>query len=249
MLFFAFLLYLAPANKLLSLVKLPRTISVYTVNGNLWHGKIDAVEANSVRVSNISWNLGLLTLIFAKGVVINIDDPNLAKGSFDLKIFGLDKEIALSSVELEADLNRVVTMAKLPLPIPVKASGLITTDLSSVVFDKNGNFKNAKGTITIKDTSVVYTFDKENTVNLGVVKIDVAKLAGRANAFQFNINQDSELLQTSDLKVIVEDYSKVSVTGSIRIRGTLPPSLATALNMVGTPDAEGNINIDYNSEQ
>ena len=61
-----FVVYMAPADKVLSLVKLPPDIKLYHVSGDIWDGKISAVETNGLRIRNVDWRLTPLTLFFIK---------------------------------------------------------------------------------------------------------------------------------------------------------------------------------------
>ena len=75
-----FLIYLAPANKLLSIVDLPKNIKLYGVNGDLWEGCIDTIDVDQFRINNVKWELDFFTLVFARGLSVSIDDDNVAKG-------------------------------------------------------------------------------------------------------------------------------------------------------------------------
>lgn len=67
-----FVVYMAPADKVLSLVKLPPDIKLYHVSGDIWDGKISAVETNGLRIRNVDWRLTPLTLFFIKGANLSL---------------------------------------------------------------------------------------------------------------------------------------------------------------------------------
>src|SRR5574344_9777 len=96
--FVFFLIYLAPANKLMSFVDLPKNVKLYNVSGDLWNGKIETIDIAESRITNVNWKINFFTLVFGRGLSVNIRDPELVRGSFDLNIFDLNKEIYLLKV-------------------------------------------------------------------------------------------------------------------------------------------------------
>ncbi len=241
-----FLIYLAPANKLLSIVDLPKNIKLYGVNGDLWEGCIDTIDVDQFRINNVKWELDFFTLVFARGLSVSIDDDNVAKGVFGLNVFDLDKELYLSGIDIRTTLENVLTYVKLPMP--VKASGIIHTDLNHVAIIKNGTIKAINGTVVARDVVVKNPLDPETDIDLGRVTFDIQTPKGKVPKLEISIDQDSTMFKVNNLKVTISNMSEIEVEGAIKPKGSIPESLATMLNMLGKPDASGAIKISYKTK-
>ena len=59
--FLFFVVYLAPANKLVSMIDLPKSVKLYDVRGDLWNGHVGTMDVDKLRLSNINWKLNVFT--------------------------------------------------------------------------------------------------------------------------------------------------------------------------------------------
>jgi general secretion pathway protein N len=241
--FVFFLIYLAPANKLMSFVDLPKNVKLYNVSGDLWNGKIETIDIAESRITNVNWKINFFTLVFGRGLSVNIRDPELVRGSFDLNIFDLNKEIYLSKVELKSYISKILPFLKLPFPI--KAEGVIQTNLRNISLNKNGTLKAVNGSIHFNDVMIQHPFDPSLMIDLGKINVSLENPNGDVNIVNIIIDQESEQFKCQNIKVIIKNMNNVQVSGSIRPKGSIPDSLISILNMIGKPDAEGNIRIDY----
>ena len=113
-----FVVYMAPADKVLSLVKLPPDIKLYHVSGDIWDGKISAVETNGLRIRNVDWRLTPLTLFFIKGANITVNDEALGKASLGIDLLNIEKRTSLSDVKFNSSLDKLYPFFKDQLPFP-----------------------------------------------------------------------------------------------------------------------------------
>src|SRR5574344_1182570 len=193
--FVFFLIYLAPANKLMSFVDLPKNVKLYNVSGDLWNGKIETIDIAESRITNVNWKINFFTLVFGRGLSVNIRDPELVRGSFYL--------------------------------------------------NKNGTLKAVNGSIHFNDVMIQHPFDPSLMIDLGKINVSLENPNGDVNIVNIIIDQESEQFKCQNIKVIIKNMNNVQVSGSIRPKGSIPDSLISILNMIGKPDAEGNIRIDY----
>lgn len=238
-----FVLYLAPANKLLSIVDIPKNVKLYGVRGDLWEGAIDTIDVNKIRVNNINWKLNIFTLIFAKGISVSVNDSKLVNGQFDLNIFDLQNEISLSSIELKTKIEKVLPFVKLPLA--VKAKGIVQSDFSHLVLDKHSNIKSIKGKIFAKDVIVYNPFNTKEEIDIGKIELDIKNLGMNSAILEINLEQDSAIFKIPHMKISVLNMKQIKVEGLIRPKGDIPESVAMVFNMIGKPDADGNIKVSY----
>lgn len=241
--FIFFLIYLAPANKLMSFVDIPKNVKLYNVSGDLWNGKVDTVDVGETRINNINWKINFFTLFFGRGISVNIKDPDLVRGSFDLNVFDLNKEIYLSKVELRSSVSKLLPFMN--LPIPIKAEGNIQTNLRNISFKKNGVLKAINGEVNLKDVLIQHPFDPELMIDLGKISLRLENPNGNVNTINILLDQDSEQFKCQNLKIVIKNMKDIEIVGSIRPKGSIPENIISMLNMIGKPDAEGNIRLNY----
>ena len=162
--FIFFVLYLAPANKLVSMIDLPNNVRLYDVRGDLWNGHVETVDIDNIRLSKIDWKFNMFTLFFSKGVAITVSDPEILTGACDVNVLSLNKEIRIKNAKFDSYLEKVIPLLK--LPIQLKVEGGIRGNLETVLFDNKGNFNSIDGVITlqIKQDSDVFSFNGDISV-------------------------------------------------------------------------------------
>ena len=115
--FIFFVLYLAPANKLVSMIDLPNNVRLYDVRGDLWNGHVETVDIDNIRLSKIDWKFNMFTLFFSKGVAITVSDPEILTGACDVNVLSLNKEIRIKNAKFDSYLEKVIPLLKLPIQL------------------------------------------------------------------------------------------------------------------------------------
>ena len=241
--FIFFVIYLAPADKIFSFVDLPKNVKLYSIKGDLWEGHIDTIDIDDYRVKNVRWELDFFTLVFARGITIGIRDDKLAKGTFGLNVFDLDKELYLSRVDLKSNIANLLPYLK--LPFPVKADGLIQTDIAHLAIKKNGDLKSINGKIVIRDAFLVHPFDPDLEIDLGKISMNIENPRGNVEKIEVNLEQESSMFKTQRMKITITNLKDIEVDGVIKPKGSMPESLVNLITMFGKPDADGNVRISY----
>ena len=239
--FCLFLVYLAPANKLFSLVDLPKDVKIYDVKGDLWNGHISVVEVKKVRISNIDWKLNFFTLLFSHGISLNVQDKNLVQGDLDLNIVGFSIGITeLNNVNIASSIESLFQV--IPDQLPFKAEGKINLNFNKIILNQQGLPEKLDGTAKLQNVLVTTVFIPDIKLNLGDIK---ANVTGNAKNINIIVEQDSVSMHFKGT-ISIDDLKKWSINGSLRPKGALPPSLGNIIATLGTPDANGLITVKFN---
>lgn len=237
--FVFFVLYLAPANKLVSMVDLPKNVKLYDVKGDLWNGHVETVDIDNVRLSKVDWKLNLFTLLFSKGMTVTVSDPEMLVGSFEVNVMKLNKEVRVKNVKFTSYLEKVTPLLKFPMML--KTEGSISGNFDTVILDGRGNFSSADGTINFDDVLVQHPFDSELFIDVGRVTVGVK---GDSRSLKFHIDQNSDVFAFNG-DVTVNNLSEYVLSGGIRPKGAMPDKVASLISMLGKPGSDGQIRIKY----
>lgn len=114
-----------PAVQVLNRITLPDNIQIKDVQGSLWQGQAQSLFVDGIQVKDVNWNLSFLPLILgtasAQVKAGNNSDPDSISFNGDVEMSLSGERIRL--VEADLRLPAPMVIAKLPLPIPVKAGG------------------------------------------------------------------------------------------------------------------------------
>lgn len=237
--FIFFVLYLAPANKLVSMIDLPNNVRLYDVRGDLWNGHVETVDIDNIRLSKIDWKFNMFTLFFSKGVAITVSDPEILTGACDVNVLSLNKEIRIKNAKFDSYLEKVIPLLK--LPIQLKVEGGIRGNLETVLFDNKGNFNSIDGVITLNDVLVQHPFDAETLIDVGRINVEIK---GDKRNLKIQIKQDSDVFSfNGDISVV--NMSEYDLTGGLRPKGAIPDKVGAFIGMLGKPGTDGQIKIKY----
>ena len=236
-----FVVYMAPADKVLSLVKLPPDIKLYHVSGDIWDGKISAVETNGLRIRNVDWRLTPLTLFFIKGANITVNDEALGKASLGIDLLNIEKRTSLSDVKFNSSLDKLYPFFKDQLPFPLSISGKLTGEFSDVAISNKGSLQTINGHVNGTEISVDHPFEPGNKIIIGEVEL---KVRGNASDLKINLEQNSEQFEFSGT-IGLRNMSDLTIDGDLIPKGGMPESLQSLLPMLGKADANGKIKIHF----
>lgn len=237
--FVFFVLYLAPANKLVSMIDLPKNVKLYDVKGDLWNGHVETVDIDNVRLSKVDWKLNLFTLLFSKGVTVTVSDPEMLMGTFEVNVMNINREIRVKNIRFTSYLEKVVPLLKAPMML--KTEGGIRGNFDSLVLDGRGNLKSADGVINLEDVLVQHPFDSELFIDVGRITVNVK---GDSRNLKIHVDQNSEVFSFNG-DIAVTNLSEYTVSGGLRPKGAMPDKVASLISMLGKPGSDGQIKIRY----
>ncbi len=237
--FLFFVLYLAPADKLVSLIDLPPGVRLYDVKGDLWRGRIGTADIAGARVSDVEWRLNLFTALFSGGMTVFVRDPERITGSFDVNLTGLGREIRLGNVRLKTFAGRIAPLLK--TVVPLRAEGGAEARFDRVTLTPGGALKEADGEILLTDFLVQHPFDPRLMIDCGRVRVGVR---GGEKTLDLDVDQESDMFSL-DAAVKITGLSEYDLTGTLKPGGSLPDGIAGLVAALGRPGPDGRIPLKY----
>ena len=237
--FLFFVVYLAPANKLVSMIDLPKSVKLYDVRGDLWNGHVGTMDVDKLRLSNINWKLNVFTLFFSKGMTVNIKDPEVLNGSFDVNVLKLNKEIRFQGIKLDSYIEKVLPIVNMPYPL--KAEGFVKFYADSMVLDTNGNLQNIDGDAVFSDVLIQHPFDSSNYIDLGTINVNIK---GNMKNLVITIAQDSDICSFNG-NIKLNNFSRYELEALLKPKSSIPDNVASLISMLGKPGLDGQITLNY----
>jgi len=228
-LYLIFIIAYAPASWLVAKAPLPKNVQLGTVEGSLWHSKLDSVYVDGVQLNDIDARLSVLSLLTLNpSVDLTFGNPLLVGPAGELSASGFlgDLRVEDADVNLPADL--IAQLAQLPVP----ATAHKNVELKLEVFEQGSPVcTQAQGTITWKQAAVT-TFDKR--VELGDLS---ATLSCQKGELQVVIDQGNKL--GLSLTAAIGARFRTKVNGFVKPTNETPQEVIQALGFWGKPDREG----------
>ncbi|WNC72591.1 type II secretion system protein N [Thalassotalea psychrophila] len=231
-LYLIFLISLAPADKLISQISLPKGVSLQGISGSAFSGKAKSVTINKYTVENVQWSVSLLSLItFDPSVAVNFGDRlSSVSGSMDLSNLG--PELLVENAHVIVDANEVVT--QLNLPIDMNAGGQVTLDILAIGLGKPV-CAIADGVMQW-DNANVNAMDED--IDLGSLK---ATLACNEGALAITIDPKNDL--GLELTANVASMRRITADGYLTPGNKFPSALKPVLGFIGKKDSKGRYTI------
>ena len=210
--------------------KLP--VSIGTVEGTLWSGRVDRIMTNGVLLNNFRWELSAWALLIGQAKVevnggkIRESDQAYIDGQVSASLFNSQK---LSAKNLKVLLPAKAVIAQVPLPVPVTADGRFRIDVESFDFNKSckllsGTGRWLKGTVS-GPTGVIDFGNYE------------ANLSCEDDKFVVQVLPDNKL--NLDAMVVVGMDGKYDLSGKFKPDASMPREVHMAAQSFGRADAEG----------
>ncbi|MEN8134378.1 MAG: type II secretion system protein N [Thermodesulfobacteriota bacterium] len=237
-LYLVFLLWTLPAHYVVSFlekrnVSPAKDFSMSGVEGAWTAGRILVIKTGGVELNNLSWRFQPFGLIFGRLQFALASD--FAGGS----VAGVLRA-GLGNVEL-AQLQGgvpVVELGQIYLPGFELAGVVEIEDLALIV--KDGYLSGGSGQLTWRNAKVNSPYQ----MSLGGVKLD---LSTENDGISFKVNDLGEALQTSGLGFLSSE-GKYSFDGTIGARQGSSPELATFLQILGRPGADGMVKLGFKGQ-
>ncbi|WP_162558434.1 type II secretion system protein N [Saliniradius amylolyticus] len=225
-----FLLVQLPANQVLPRLALPKGVEFSGASGTLWQGKLGQLVLQGFPVDEVHWQLNPWPLLLGQ-IALELDAGDLR----DADALALKGQINLSSDEIQAEdlqlyLPTAPVIARLPLPLPVKAGGrfklaidnLAIADRQCQRLQGQGQWLNASVAGT-QGPIALGQFDAQLTCSEGTLEIQVQE----PNSFGLSAT------------AIVPANFKIRVQGRFKPDASLPQEVHDAARFFGQPDAQG----------
>ncbi|WP_412971568.1 type II secretion system protein N [Glaciecola sp. MF2-115] len=215
--------------------KLP--VSIGSVEGTLWSGRVDKVIAQGIAINNLRWELSPWSLLLGKASIdlnggkIRDTQQTYVKGNISASLFNVQN---ISAQELKLFLPARSVMAQVPMPVPVTADGRFRVDIQDFEFNNAcinlaGKGSWLKGTVSGPTGVIDFgNFD--------------ANLACEGEQFSIQILPDNKL--NLDAKVLLSVAGKYKINGRFKPASDLPKEVHQSANFFGAADSQGYRNIN-----
>jgi len=231
-----FLLWSLPADLALSFMQKHKVIpsGAFAVSGleGAWSaGRIVELKAGGLKLNNLSWRFQPLGLLSGRLQFALASDVGAGSTKGVLRV-GLD------TLELKKLRGRVPAgfLGQIYLP-GVELSGVFETDGMSLVAE-NGHLVEGVGRLVWSNARI----DSPYQVGLGGVALE---LSTDSDGIVFKLNDTGGGLQAGGLGVLSPE-GNYSFNGTLGVRQDSAPELATYLQLLGKPEADGMVKIGLN---
>ncbi len=147
--FLVFIIYQAPASKVLAKIDLPKGVYLEGVQGRAVDGSARALHINKYEYKNIHWTTSLLGLL-AGSYTVRVSDPKGVTGKSDVSY--ADGDVILSDLHLNMTIQNFLKYTSYTLPVEV--SGLISVEVGEAIFNFNRCKKVTSGNIEISGLDI-----------------------------------------------------------------------------------------------
>lgn len=228
-----FVIAIAPADKLLAKVDLPRGVQISNISGSIWSGEASLISFKQVEINNVEWSLSPLSLLLFNPSVNLTFGGSLSPGpKGSLELSNLTSELTISDAKIAIAANEVVKF--IPLPIDINAGGELNLSLAQFTLGKP-MCAAADGNLTWQ-RAFVSAMDEE--VDLGTLAANFGCTNG---ALAFEVDRQNILgLQ---FKGVVSSPSKINGQGFITPGNEFPASVRPLLGFLGSKDVQGRYKI------
>ncbi len=237
-LYLAFLIWTLPAYYILSFLEKSNLLpagdfSMSGVKGPWTGGQVLAIKTGAIELNNLSWRFQPSGLIAGRLQFALSSD--LAGGS----VAGVLR-IGLGTVALEQIQGGIPAASLGQIYLPgVELSGVLAIENLALIA-RDGYLSGGSGQLAWRDARV----DKPYQMSLGGVKLD---LSTEKDGILFKINDLGESLQTSGLGFL-SSQGEYSFDGTIGARQGSSPELATFLQILGSPGADGMVTLEFKGQ-
>jgi hypothetical protein len=234
-LFFLLCLVLAllinlPVKHVLPYVKLPQTVRLADIDGNLFSGSIaevyfDDFPIRGIRYSYMPSCIPMLKLCYH----INYDEGQLQL-AYD--VLNGDTEVSSSRVEYPV----ATLLARLPMPPLVKPTGRLELEIDDLSMQQN-KLLSVNGKLTWRDLGL----DQDGSnVNIGDYQVDIS---GDVKGYNFTFtDQDAALDVSGDGSISAAGNYEVDVR--IAPQAGLDPQIKSILNLVAARSSDNKYRIE-----
>ncbi len=224
-----FVLILAPADKILAKITLPKGVYLNEISGSIYNGRAQTLIVNNQQINNVSWSFNFSSLIYLQPSVDVEFGSNLASGPRgNAQVSNFGAELLITDAKVNIGANELLT--KFQLPFDLRAGGDINLSLNEFALGKPV-CKVAVGDV---QWSKAHVNAMDEDVELGNLQ---AELGCKNGILSLTVNADNDL--GLDFTAFVGNRMRVSGQGYIKPGAKFPENVKPLLSLLGTKDSQG----------
>ena len=230
-LYLFFLIINIPANFLLANLNLPKNVSINSVSGTVWSGKIGQLQVSSINFGRVSWNLSPLNLLVGElsADIAIINDEQFINSKVNVSSSG---KVELEETRFSIDLS---TLAPLTYGMPFAYSGKASGYFPVSFFLKN-NFVGINGKLSLANIKMISP--QEQTFGDFVVDFR----AENEGATSGKIKDMGGVLDVAGL-LDLNKKGLFNLSAKLAVRES-DAALEQMLSFLGTKDASGRVQLN-----
>jgi hypothetical protein len=232
--FFVFVVYQAPASKILAKIDLPKGVYLEGVSGRAVDGSAKVLHVDKYEYKNIHWSASILGL-FTGTYTLMMSDPKGLTGKTDISY--KDGDVEVSNMHLTISFGNMLKYTSYSLPVDV--TGNIAVSVGNAVFNANRCKKMVSGNIDITGLDVGTPLGNYS-IGDGVMGLScrngllIVKLKQENPYFSIDGNMEYDM---KEQLYRVKAFAKPSQERGAEVR--------PLLQMLGHPNSTGTYEINY----
>lgn len=227
--YLVFLITIAPADKIIGQVKLPKGVILEDIQGTIWDGSAKSLHVDNFTVHKIHWSLNILSLLTLDPTVdIDLGDSRQSGPKGQLTLSNLGKELQVTNADINIDAGELIEY--FPLPIDMQAGGMVNLNLVNFALGAP-ICKAAEGLITWNNAGIEAM---EESIEIGAIS---GVISCEAGALGVTIDPENNL--GLEFTAYVANKGRFSGQGYLRPSASFPENLRPVLGFIGKPDQQG----------
>ncbi len=230
-----FVIVLMPARIVLNWVSLPKNVQLGTLEGTVWHSKLDALKVDNWLVEKLDLEVNLISLLTLDPKIdLTFGDALLTGPEGEASISGLLSQLRVTDVNVNLSANDIAQ--QLPLPIPLIAHSTIDLKVNEFVAGKDicqqlsGDIHWPKAAVTALD----------ERVELGALR---AKLACQQGNVELVLDPVNSL--GLSFSAYIGRGGRVSGDGYLTPNEQMPQEIRQLIPFLGRPDNQGRYRLRF----
>ncbi|TLU65827.1 type II secretion system protein N [Thalassotalea litorea] len=231
--YLVFLVAMAPANKLVAMVELPKDVVLHGVQGSVWAGEAKSMSTSNYEIKDVDWRLSLLSLVtMSPSADVSFGRSPRLGPTGSLTIKNDHPYVGLHNATMKIAAGQIVNLVT--LPVDMQAGGLVSVDLTKFISGKQV-CSEVDGEIFWQDANI-NAFEED--VQLGDFK---GKLSCENDSLAITVDPENNL--GLELSVYISQSGRVAAQGYLTPGPKFPANARSILGFLGNKDAQGRYRI------
>ncbi|WP_133405268.1 type II secretion system protein N [Parashewanella tropica] len=235
MVYLIFLVVLMPASVVLRFVTLPPQVKINGVDGSIWHGSIDTVQAYGRQAEQVEWQIHPLSLLTgALNLDVNVGNRNSAiYGKTNLTL--TPSTVKVMDLMLQTDSQTVIGKARLPFRSEV--AGEINLSVSEFAYGQPW-CERLSGHLQLHNLEVNNQF---GDFPFGSFRLGMD--CDQGDVIVTTTEKDNQIGVSG--RLWLKANAQVQLQAKIKPTNNMPANVRDNLNFLGQPDAQGAYPLTY----
>lgn len=230
-----FLIMLAPANKIVGQLTLPKNIQIQGISGSIWSGEAKEVVVDEFILHQVRWQVNLASLMtFNPTIEVNVGNRYKSGPAGSLEITNITDISILTVKNIDLSIKTNEVLPYLNLPIDMTAQGDIVLKANTFTVGKP-LCSELNGQLTWANAQVNAM---EEYIELGSF---AANLACENGAVAIDIVKENNL--GLEFSAYIANKGKVSGQGYLTPGANFPEKIKPVLSFIGRADKQGRYKI------